>query len=247
MNQLSAQLRRYFDDFVGKERSREFPPEIINAFQELSELPKHLSIDLEGLLRQAASEGTANRSFRQALLGFLRRFFHDDIRRDTENCLERIGTDHFLRANEETLRPFFDGLLSQIETALNRLKSGSTEYKEEVVKLHQRLTQQEQECFKLQEDERKQLSHTSRDYQQILTHLGAAPTGTTEREIQHILESGLEDMGITVLWERPKNDIGQYFVTQNDTQVTSSHVSRPCLVRGETVIHKGVVINPVNN
>ncbi|MCI5126936.1 MAG: hypothetical protein D3907_00215, partial [Candidatus Electrothrix sp. AUS3] len=89
-------------------------------------------------------------------------------------------------------------------------------------------------------------SHTSRDYQLILAHLGEAPDEKNV-EIQHILESGLEDMGIKILWKRPKDDVGQYFVAQNDAQVTSPHVSRPCLIQGETVIHKGVVINPVND
>ena len=240
---LSTQLRNYFDSFVDDARERDFPPDIIEALQELSEFPNQLSIDIEGILREAALEGTKNKSLAQDLLEFIRRFFRDDIRREMKNALTHVGTDPFLYANKKELSSFLDGFVKRLETAIERLKTGTVGYQEEAAQLHRRLIKQEQAYFKLQQECEIRLTHTSRDYQMVLARLGPTPTGETEREVMSILESGLEDMGITVIWDMPKNDIGEYFVNQNDSEVKSPHVSRPCLVRGSKVIHKGVLIN----
>lgn len=243
-NRLPIQLQSYFDTFIDGARERDFPPDILDALQGLSELPNHLSIDLKGILRQAAIEGAKNRSLPQELLEFLRRFFRDGIHREMESALAHVGTDPFLYANTETLGTFLDELLSRIELAINRLKTSTVGYREEAEQIHQRLVQQEQAYFKLQEECGIRFSHTIRDYQMALARLGVAPAGETEQQIKSILESGLDDMGITVLWEQPEDDVGQYFVAQNDSRAKSGYVSRPCLVQGVKVIHQGVLVTP---
>jgi len=240
--QPPMQLQEHFDAFVAFARERDLSPDILSALQELSELPKHLSIDLEGIVRQAAMEGARNRSISQEILELIRKLFRDDIRCEMESTLEHLGSAPFLHANAETLPNFLIGLVSKIEASIRTLKSGSAGYKDEAEKTYQRLMEQEQAYFTLQQECEIRISHVSRDYQMVLTRLGPAPTGKLEQEIQSILEDGLEDMGITVLWERPEGDSSKYFLIQNDSTAETMHVSRPCLVHGENVVHQGVVV-----
>ncbi len=247
-NQLSTLFRNYFDSFVEDAQERDFPPDIIEAIQDLSELPNKLSIDLEGILRQAAIKGTKDRSLAQELLEFIRRFFRDDIRSEMENALNHLGTGSYLYAHPEELENFLDRLVNRIELAIKRLKTSNVGYQEEAAQLHNRLVQQEQAYFELQQKCEIRITHTSRDYQMVLWRLGPTPAGKTERQIKSILESGLEDMGITVLWESPKDGIGEYFMSKNDSEAKYTHVSRPCILRGSKVIHQGVLITlPTTN
>jgi hypothetical protein len=58
-----------------------------------------------------------------------------------------------------------------------------------------------------------------------------------------MIEDSLKDINVSVLWEPFEDGNGKYFLTQNDSEATTSGVVRPCLVKESNVIHKGIILN----
>ena len=59
-------------------------------------------------------------------------------------------------------------------------------------------------------------------------------------------EESLEEIGVDILWEPPEGDNGKYFITQNDSKAKASGVARPCLIKESEVIHRGVILNKID-
>lgn len=245
-NRLSRQLDNYLQEFRDKARADNCPLEILSAVQRLSEMPKHMEIDMEGILRQATDACSGSSGLFRFIDRIIKHRAWDELKKQIIDTVARYGADTFITAKQHSIKPFLYDILGEIQEGIKRTTNESDSLRDKTFDIKRQLKELEDKHNALQEECYIQVSHMCRDYQLILRCIGPDPSGKTEQEIKRIAEDALEDVGVDILWEPPERDNGKHFLTQNDSKATVSGVVRPCLMKGSDVIQRGVIINRIN-
>lgn len=252
---LSEQLDNYLEEFRDKARAENFPSEILSAIQRLSELPKYINIDVESILQKAKKERQKNKSLleRVAPIDPIDLAFNE-YKKPIINTVSKYGADRFITAKGNEFQSLLDGILEEIkqfwqetQATINLSREESESWREKTANVNGQLKKLEDKYNTLQQDyETRVLKYMCRDYQCILEQIGSHPLGKKEQAIKRMIEEALQEINVDVLWEQPEASNSKYFLIQNDSEATNSGVTRPCLAKESNVIHKGVILNPIN-
>jgi hypothetical protein len=252
---LSEKLDNYLEEFRDKARAESCPTEIFSAMQRLSEMPKYMEIDVEGLIQKAIEERQNNKKLYERLAPI------DPVElalKESQkwiiDTLSRYKLDTFLTARGNVIESFLEDILKEIQEILERTqevidrsREESESWREKTANVNRQLRELEDKYSTLQQDyETRVFSYMCRDYQSILEQIGSHPSGKTEQLIKRMIEEALKEINVDVLWEQLETSNGKYFLIQNDSEATNSGVVRPCLVKKSDVLHKGVILNPIS-
>lgn len=148
----------------------------------------------------------------------------------------------FLNINKEAAHEYcekeFDRVqeyVKQSAEALQQMEKEKDNLSQELYKAN-RTNQSIKELLTLEE------GINTRAYQMILSKIGLSPADETVRWIKKEIEDSIEEQNIKLIWELPRSGVEKMFVSQIDFKDTKNTVVRPCIMKGDRVIHKGVYL-----
>lgn len=254
-NQPSQKLSNWLQQLRNETPPEDCPSKILSAIQRLSEMLKHMEIDVESILRQAKRVGSSKNKSKSNNFPLPNLFESewDKVKEPIIHTIGVCGADRFITFKPEVIGVLEDILreiqeiFGESQERVQHLSDESRSCHNELVSTKKELEDLKDKYIELQKSWRIQESYMCRDYQLILQRIGSNPSVQKEQEIKQVTEEALEEIGVNILWESPEGDNGEYFITQNDSKAKASGVARPCLIKESEVIHKGVILNKIQD